>query len=519
MSNIGIQSIRTYQARALVSSFTNLSNLLQTRVPQVGERVMIPYGVRGPLALAEPPLPTCLGIYPTQEQTPFFVGREISADQQDTFYRKMPNGQVQPLEQQIYEWPDLFGAEATFINKIRAQKPGSSRQVPLLSIVEKAKMYIENVLMKNQTLDFIWYRLSVAEHITNQDILHWLALHDSDPNVRKVAVDNPYAPRSVYMDNCEFCSRQRWGPGSFPQGAYGSNEIGLKPNIFGFIPVRHYNLMAENWIHEISDIEFTLEVLKDLIELTHSKVQELKNGEDHRYISDTNGEDQEVTSDFDSSSIDGIIWGMNFGVERPFGTGLSGTRPHPSFASFQHFHAQFGVLPVGSYYEGDHMSEVCHIWEKIKTTWAPKGIDLFAKYIEALRNSPLNLLIWEDNNASPKTILVAPPSQRTVDEIQLICPSASNILRTDEETRESIAQGLYFAFKILDGMGHKTFNVISYGSRFSDLESGLRLHFRIMPRGGIAFSELQRRWVVNKFPETTAEEARKQMMEISPKAV
>lgn len=474
---------------------------------------MMSFGKEGPIALAVPYHPSCLAIFPDRQQTPFFVGREIPRDEVDILRLKKNDGTISNLEQQIFEWADPFGTSSSFINKIRSERPIVPRQAPLAPSIE-TKRFIEETLIPHQGDESTWLRMSLAFHSVDPIVLSWLAQNDRDPNVRRVASENPHAPKIIYMGSCDFCSRAKWGPGSFPKDKYDSETVGIKPNIYGFIPVRHYNLITEDWVHEISDEGFNRQIFEDIMKITFLKLQELRSGIDKRYISNSNAEDEYKEQKINPDMVDGVIWGINFGVERVVGSGLKGARPHPSFASFQHFHAQFGVLPRHSYYEGDAISEICQTWKNVKTAWAPEGIDFFGKYIEALQGTDPSLVIWKDNDTSPNALLVAPPSQRVVNELQLICPSVSNILDTNEAIRKAISQGMYYAFKILNAMGVNTLNVVAYGERFSKQSSGMRLFFRIMPRGGIAFSELQGRWVVDKFPSSTAEEARVKLQEL-----
>jgi len=508
-----LRSLRSCQANALKGNIYAVRSFLNGRVPKRGEIVMMPFGVEGPIALAAPYHPSCLAVFPDKNQIPFFIGREIPKNEIDIFKQKKNDGSITNLEQQIFEWPDPFGTSSTFINKIRTERPTVSRQAPLAP-TEDAKLVIEERLAPNQGDNWTWYRMALAFHSTDPIVLSWLAQKDKDPNVRRVASENPHAPLNIYWDSCDFCSRSKWGPGSFPRNAYESQTVGIKPNIYGFMPVRHYNLITEDWVHEITEDGFNRQIFDDIMKITFLKLKELHGGNDHRYISNENADDVYTEQKFNTDLVDGMIWGINFGVERVVGSGLKGVRPHPSFASFQHFHAQWGVLPRGSYYEGDAISEICQTWKGIRTDWATKGIDFFGKYIEALQGTDPSLVIWKDKCDKPEALLVAPPSQRVVDELQLICPSVSNILDTDEAIRKAISQGMYYAFKILNAMGVNTLNVVAYGERFSRQSTGMRLFFRIMPRGGIAFSELQGRWVVNKFPGKTAEEAREKLKEL-----
>lgn len=109
-----------------------------------------------------------------------------------------------------------------------------------------------------------------------------------------------------------------------------------------------------------------------------------------------------------------------------------------------------------------------------------------------------HLRIWDDDNV----VLFASRAPRSIGEMGILAKRAESLLTADASTLNSIGKALAHAVRILEANRQFTFNLITFGKRFSDAEdSQVRLLIEIIPRGGLAFSELADQWVVDRFPE------------------
>ena len=179
-------------------------------------------------------------------------------------------------------------------------------------------------------------------------------------------------------------------------------------------------------------------------------------------------------------------------------------------ASQPHLHAQIGaVYKLGYLPDSDRIENVCAEFEKM-------GIDYMGKYIEAVRTAKLN--VFETKNF----IVFAPFAPRFKDEIHIVSKTTkfSNLTMINSEQIQEISNSIIKIFTAYINMkfpnkdgnmvnaGIDSLNIEFLGNRVDSKSQG-RLLIKIMPRqSDLAYSELLGRFVIDRYPETTAEAIR-----------
>lgn len=170
-------------------------------------------------------------------------------------------------------------------------------------------------------------------------------------------------------------------------------------------------------------------------------------------------------------------------------------------ASQEHPHAQRGGICEKMITDSDTEMQA-YTESKLRL----RNEDPFEEYMDAIRNS--NLYGWENDYL----FIYAPFAPKMSDEVQMILKPKEirNILDLDEDSRKNISKCMLGVFHVLrEKRGVTDLNVIMHQQRF-DQKDNYRINWHIIPRnkslwGGM---EMNNHYVVDVYPETTAQEIR-----------
>ena len=201
------------------------------------------------------------------------------------------------------------------------------------------------------------------------------------------------------------------------------------------------------------------------------------------------------------AGINQVSAGLNLGTAK---------MKYSAGASQPHLHAQIGAVYQAGYLpDSDRIENVCSEFEKV-------GIDYMQKYFEAVITAKLD--IFESKNF----FVFAPFAPRFKDEIHIVSKTTefSNLTMVNSEQIQEISDLIIKVFKAYTKMrfpnkegnmvnvGIDSLNIEFLGNRFDSKSKG-RLFIKIMPRqSDLAYSELLGRFVIDRYPETTAEAIR-----------
>lgn len=307
--------------------------------------------------------------------------------------------------------------------------------------------------------------------------LHQTAISDVRANrpgkTPKKEEENPYLEKKE-KDECKFedhnigqTPEPRYYLNGYKKGQFSPVSV---PNLFGFAVMGRVNTFAE---HEKKRPERL--VKEDFV--------------NYLSISKRNAECYFNQGYFDMVNI------INFGK-------LAG-------ASQTHPHSQDGVVRPNKITLNGLEREV---WGNISEYIE----DIFGEMINIYRNAAgsMNFFAYENE----RTIVVAPFAPRVPDQLDIIVKprNVSNLLEMCDKTREDIADSLAKSVNFLaTRRGVSDFNVLLHQSTLNAYKKGFRLHFHIMPRNKntLAGFELNGIYVVDTYPEKTAEAMREYLSE------
>jgi hypothetical protein len=351
-------------------------------------------------------------------------------------------------------------------------------------------------------------RILLASLTTYKEILESLT-KDPSTQVRQAAFQNPYAGTNYRLfgtraEGFFLSNPMDWGPQISAKTLPRADSVGVTINPYGFDPGRHLMLVARDWKQELQNLDSRF--FSDALQWAQEYVRRLKNSDgEPEWIDYDKGKIVKPTitwGNLRSELVDGIMLGMNFGMGRlmELDGGTSSIKT-TAWASQIQAHLQFSVLLRGfPYPQYDQIHEVCMAHSGFMVALA-----------KAYRESHLRM--WDDDNA----VLYAARAPRSVGEMGILAKNATCLMEADEKTLNSIANALVHAVQIMQANNQFTFNIISFGKRLSDAkECGVRLLFEIIPRGGLAYSELADQWVVDKFPEDYVKESGERLRERIP---
>ena len=177
--------------------------------------------------------------------------------------------------------------------------------------------------------------------------------------------------------------------------------------------------------------------------------------------------------------------GINFGTDKEqFSAG----------ASQPHLHAQIGAIFQNGFMPSFSLRKA------IEQSFEKENIDYTGEYIKAIKSSNLDII------ESKNFILFAPFAPRFKDEVHIL-PKELNIPTLISPTKDQINELVSLIYKILDSFKEiniSSFNMIFEGE-YLDKKSNTRMMISIIPRqSDIAYSELNSRFVIDRFPEITS---------------
>ena len=208
-----------------------------------------------------------------------------------------------------------------------------------------------------------------------------------------------------------------------------------------------------------------------------------------------------------------IIAGWNFGGRH---------KPWDAGASIEHMHMQLGYMVNPLLIHPDAVASTVEAYRK------ELGIDFFEYYLYGLRRA--GLTIWEDENV----VLYAPFAPRMKDELGIFAkgPEIANYISvvSRHDLRQSINNAIFLAIRGLSELkvprnprdkeseltpaNIQSFNLLTWQKDLNDKRRGYRLRFELMPRQNTwAFAELFNIYVVDRYPEDTANLMRRALKE------
>jgi len=407
------------------------------------------------------------------------------------------------VENEVYVVRDPVRPFEIQIGGRRASRPGGDPgTVPLVDGLTAESLQIMYPMLVDESLT--WLRMIFADLSTSAAVLNEIYHKDPDLTVRQMAARNPSASGNLKATECPFCNpdflqtrtkRFESSP-SDPSGKQNSkiwlkfrNKAAIFCNDYPYGPFFHYIVMPTPAIHSWEDI--TEEHLQNMNLLIHEFFEE-----DPARLKGTSG----------------IRIGLNSTIRH-----LVMGKSHRSSAgaSVAHVHKQiWGMLP-GSINLGDHLRRICH---SFGAQMPP--VDYLELYVDALRAA--DFVLWKDPD--DLVTLYVPFGQISVHELQIIVNrrGVGNYLQLGPKEILALSRAEYIVTRLYQKMGIQSFNEVLLTQPFDADEPFVRLILTFITREiDIAVSELNLLYVVDKKPEDSRDEIRKNLdavlAELEPK--
>lgn len=427
------------------------------------------------------------------------------------------------LPQRMFVFPDPFGRHMTKIASQRASRPqptatlghviqGVERQRQILSM---AREYVEEIetragvehaahpdgpsrveiarkLYERHRDEGLQLRILVAS-LTNYEEILRIAVADPSREVRQAGFSNPYAGINYQMfggpaEGFFLSDPTHWGPQVSASDLEPDGSVGITINPYGCDASRHMVLVARHRKQELRELDQAF--FHDAFRLAARYVNRLRSGAGEPLWIDHDADGRIVAPRIDWANlrpeqIDGLQLGMNFGLGRLMEVdGATSTLKTTAWASQIQAHMQCSiVLADQPYPQYEAIHETC----LLHPGFMPALAEAYARS---------SLRIWDDENV----VLYASRAPRSIGEMGILARCARSLLTADDATLVSISRALVHAARILEANKQFTFNLVTFGERLSD-DADLRLLVEIIPRGGLAYSELSDQWVVDMYPE------------------
>ena len=175
---------------------------------------------------------------------------------------------------------------------------------------------------------------------------------------------------------------------------------------------------------------------------------------------------------------------------------------------------------ISTYTEGDLVAQFAKEY-KDKTDH-----EFFETYLRAIQNNrrmdgrvdkDRDLIFYQDENI----MAFVPKAQRSQGEIQIMTKErCGNIIETNTKERNSLDRAILIVMKVLENLGAEMITAWEMSKRFDNPDRDQRLLYSFIPKhpqspGG--FSEWQRRWIINHYPEDFARACREVVQNITEK--
>ncbi|MBN3033938.1 MAG: hypothetical protein JW873_07605 [Candidatus Saganbacteria bacterium] len=360
-----------------------------------------------------------------------------------------------------YRQDELGGRYSTIINRERVGRPAPSQRVGHLNYDQSLAL-----LRVNPGATGFEQRLTVAKLTTSQYVLHKILTSETEPLITAAAAANPGAPENKILraKGCHFCDFEKWGePRDLPKGF----RVGWASNPYPFAPSHEVHIAADP-IHNLSQMTNEPAIALDFIRLAFLRAREM----------------------YAAHNMRNVLWGVNYGTGRV----EYGEQTNSAFATLQHFHSQMMCDPPGGFEPNVNAFET--YLKKYKG-------DFFADYLELLKEKRLTI-----HEYSGDVHLVAPWAQMSKHHMRIIAPVSNfHAVKPSDKMLKGMGAAFHDALNIVNAFEIRTFNCLSYPSPVTSAKR--RLVIDIVPRGGIGMRELASAYVVDGFPEETAENATK----------
>ncbi|MCX5748890.1 MAG: hypothetical protein NTZ10_01405 [Candidatus Saganbacteria bacterium] len=360
-----------------------------------------------------------------------------------------------------YRKDELGGRFTSIINRERVGRPAPSQRVGQLGFDQSLA-----IIRSNPGATGFEQRLTVAKLTTSPIVLHMILTSETEPLITAAAAANPNAPlqKELRAKGCHFCDFKKWGePREIPDGF----KVGWASNPFPFAPSHEVHISTDP-IHNLSEMTNEPAIAIDFIRLAFLRARQ-------------------ISLDL-ASNTQNVLWGINYGTGRV----KNGEQTTSAFATLQHFHSQMMSDPIGAFEPNVNAIEAYL-----------KGYDgdFYADYTALLAEKRLTIKSYEGD-----VHLVAPWAQMSKHHMRIIAP-VSNFhgAKPSDDVVRGMGIAFFDAIRILNAFEVRTFNCLSHPSPVTDPKR--RLVIDVIPRGGLAMRELASAYVVDEFPEATAEKA------------
>ena len=312
---------------------------------------------------------------------------------------------------------------------------------------------------------FQWLRMSMAEILTDAELLDYIAAHDPDQQIQELASKNPFAKQKRQEKSCLFCNtafRNRDGS-EMHKGAF------IFPNDYPFGPYFHYVVAVRDPVHAWDQMDFKHYLAMN--QLIHNFLT-------RRNRANING-------------AKGIAIGLN-STTRHLVLGKQ-TRSSAG-ASIAHVHKQVWGMAPSSINLAEKLITVCD------TYWQDSNIDYLAEYLNTLRE--MKCVLWENEYVA----LFVPFCQVSLHELQVIVKRpVGNFLDLEEPEIKSLSQAEWIATLLFSAWNINSFNEVILGKTFDDTRGKtFRLLMIFITREiDLAVSELNLLYVVDRHPLDT----------------
>lgn len=383
--------------------------------------------------------------------------------------QSVPEGKPipEPVDNKIYLIRDPIRPYLIQIGETRAErKKGNPEAIPDLTNLSLNEVKLMFPFIQNDS--FRWLRMVLSELATNPDVLGFIGTNDSDPEVKKIAANNPSAPKDLQKKECRFCNPAFRELRRIHWPTFSEKTIIFR-NDYPYGPFFHYIAMPSDPIHSWEDIgEQHLEDMNCQIwSFLHWKKEQ---------------------GDLNSA---GVYIGFNSTIRHL----VLGKRIRASAgASIAHVHKQIWGMTPGSANIGDYLARIC---SKFYSTQKP--IDYLGSYLLCLRQA--GHVIWEDDYVA----LFVPIGQISIHELQIIVKNEKhNFLELDIHEIKSLSKAEYYVTQFYKMIEITSFNEILISEPFNKKTKGFRLIMAFITREvDLAVSELNNLFVVDKFPSDT----------------
>lgn len=346
------------------------------------------------------------------------------------------------------------------------RKYGAPRFIPDLTYLDLPSIEKMYPFIHNE--GFKWLRMVIAELSVRLDVLQFIHDRDEDPEVKRIAAQNPSAPDEIKQIECPFCNPNF----RFQREIRDISNLNtiIFPNDYPYGPHFHYIVMPREPIHSWEDIE-----ARHLHEMNHLVWSFLRQ--------------QKIRGRINAA---GVFIGLNSSVKHLV---LAKKRSTSAGASVSHVHKQIWGMATGSVNLGNYLASICDFYQK------HHKIDYLDAYLTKLRDN--GMVICENDFVA----LYVPFGQVAVHELQVMVKRETHsFLELNEDEVAALSEAEFLVTRFFKEWNIASFNEVLISEPFSRSTTGFRLILAFITREvDLAVSELNQLYVVDRHPTDTKE--------------